>query len=191
MADEHEVTRDVAYFDDEGTEVPGMVDPLIVFYWARLDEEQGEVDPYLRDPFEGASDDERHERHAHRAYEYKTTEGQRKGWPYVDDPPEGDGWELNTTSRDPDAFERFEYTEERYWRRLRPGGPDEWKPSPRYVRQAADVAAKKAILDDYERRCRDTTNPARQMECTLIRGVIRQLATVYDGHPDYRPEWRP
>lgn len=114
MADEQLPKRGVAYFDGEGNQVSGMPDPLIVFYWARLDEIERQAD--------GA---------------------------------------------DPATF------------------------TAPFRRTLADVAAKKAILDDYERRCRDITNPAREMECALIRGVIRQLATVYAGHPDYDESWRP
>ncbi|MEV4053016.1 DUF6221 family protein [Amycolatopsis sp. NPDC049688] len=97
MADQHQVTRTVTYFDGEGHELPGPVDPLVGFFWARLDEE-----------------------------------------------------------------------------------PD-----------SADVRAKRAILDDYARYCADTTNPAREAICGVTRTVIRHLATVYTGHPDYDPAWRP
>lgn len=54
-----------------------------------------------------------------------------------------------------------------------------------------DVAAKKAVLDDYARRCADLDNPAREMECQLIRDVIKRLCTVYAGHPDYTEDFRP
>lgn len=92
-----------------------------------------------RDPYEGMGDDELHQNCAHPAYEYARTEGQRKAWPYVDDPPEEDaGWELNITTRNPDAFERFDYTEERYWRRVRPDGPRQREvPVPFYIRNLA------------------------------------------------------
>lgn len=55
----------------------------------------------------------------------------------------------------------------------------------------ADVRAKKEILDDYARRCADLDNPAREVECQLIRDVIKRLATVYAGHPDYTEDFRP
>jgi len=184
VADEHVPTRDVVYLEP-------VSDPLIAFFWARLDEERADLDPYLRDPCEGASDDERHQRRAHPAYEYATTEGQRKAWPGVDEPPEGDGWELNTTSASPDAFERFDFTEERYWRRVRPTGSREWSPSPSSTRRAAEIAAKKAVLDDYARYCADVDNPARQVICQVTRDVIKHLATVHAGHPDYREDFRP
>lgn len=55
---------------------------------------------------------------AHPDYEYETTEGQRKCWERADEPPEGDGWERNVDAGR-DGWERFDYTEESYWRRLR------------------------------------------------------------------------
>jgi hypothetical protein len=63
-----------------------------------------------------------HIRRAHPDYEYDTTEGQRKAWDCH--PPEGDGWEPNITSENPEAWERFDYTEEAYWRRLKPPTPE-------------------------------------------------------------------
>lgn len=74
------------------------------------------------------TDAELHARCAHPAYEYATTEGQRKQWDDVDVPPRGDdgmpdqSWEPNTDAGR-DGWGRFDYTEESYWRRLRPGGP--------------------------------------------------------------------
>lgn len=62
---------------------------------------------------------ELHARCAHPSYEYATTQGPRKSWDGYDDPPEGDGWERNAdVGRD--GWERFDYHEESYWRRLRP-----------------------------------------------------------------------
>lgn len=63
-------------------------------------------------------DAELHRRFAHPAYQYETTEGQRKCWDAVDEPPEGEGWERNVDAGR-DGWERFDYTEESYWRRLR------------------------------------------------------------------------
>jgi hypothetical protein len=54
-----------------------------------------------------------------------------------------------------------------------------------------DVAAKKAVLDDYARHCADVDNPARELICQATRDVIKHLATVYDQHPDYREDFRP
>lgn len=52
-------------------------------------------------------------------WEYATTEGQRKNWDDVDTPPSGDGWERNT-ELGRNGWERFDYTEESYWRRPKP-----------------------------------------------------------------------
>ena len=73
------------------------------------------------------TDEQLHARCAHPAYEYATTEGQRKQWDDVDVPPCGDdgvpdsSWERNTDAGR-DGWDRFDYTEESYWRRLRSGG---------------------------------------------------------------------
>lgn len=98
----------------------------------------------VHNPYEGKTDDELHQLQMHPRYEYATTEGQRKAWDYADEPPyrRGEGWELNITSRNPDAFERFDYHEERYWRRRLPEGegfdPGDWRPMiPSYIRHLA------------------------------------------------------
>jgi hypothetical protein len=49
-------------------------------------------------------------------WEYATTEGPRKSWQYEDEPPEGEGWERNV-DKGRKGWERFDYTEEAYWRR--------------------------------------------------------------------------
>ncbi|MFD9276904.1 hypothetical protein ACFWD7_06375 [Streptomyces mirabilis] len=73
--------------------------------------------------------DRLHAERRHPAYEYATTEGQRKQWDDADVPPRDDngepepGWEPNTHSGCTDAWERFDYTEESYWRRLRADRP--------------------------------------------------------------------
>jgi hypothetical protein len=51
-------------------------------------------------------------------WEYETTQGPRKAWEHADTPPEGEGWERNTSLNG--GFERFEYVEESYWRRRVP-----------------------------------------------------------------------
>ena len=68
--------------------------------------------------------DHLHIARAHPLYEYRTTEGQRKAWDDGDTPPPGNGWELNKTSECDDAFYRGDYTEERYWRRLKSAAQD-------------------------------------------------------------------
>ncbi|MFB7222370.1 hypothetical protein [Streptomyces sp. NPDC056227] len=78
---------------------------------------QGEADPS-----HGLTDAELHERCAHPDWEYRTTKGPRKQWDDADTPPsdaEGDPdptWERNVdVGRD--GWERWDYTEESYWRR--------------------------------------------------------------------------
>lgn len=79
------------------------------------------VDGEFWEPRERPSDSELHRRHAHPAYEYETTEGPRKRWDDPDEPPEGEGWERNVDAGRPgEGWDRFEYTEESYWRRLKP-----------------------------------------------------------------------
>jgi hypothetical protein len=86
------------------------------------------------DPYEGMNDDEMHARCVHPAYEYAVTQGPRKAWDYADEPPDGDGWERNT-AEGRDGWDRFDYTEESYWRRLRPGGPQLLqRPVPYFIR---------------------------------------------------------
>lgn len=61
------------------------------------------------------TDSELHAIGAHPDYNYYTTEGQRKSWDEVDTPP-GESWERNTDMGS-NGWERFDYTEESYWRR--------------------------------------------------------------------------
>ena len=82
---------------------------------------------------------ELHEHYAHPAYEYATTEGRRKAWDNADEPPEGEGWERNIDAGR-NGWERFDYTEESYWRRLNPEGPQPWRP-PLVLRHLAAVYA--------------------------------------------------
>ncbi|MFE2563053.1 hypothetical protein [Streptomyces mirabilis] len=65
-----------------------------------------------------------HAERRHPAYEYATTSGPRKQWDDVDLPPHDDngepepGWERNVDAGMPgEGWERFDYTEESYWRR--------------------------------------------------------------------------
>ncbi|TFB96544.1 MULTISPECIES: hypothetical protein [unclassified Cryobacterium] len=54
-------------------------------------------------------------------YETATTTGPRKSWDRsIDDPPDDrEGWELDPTKGRPgESWDRFDYHEERYWRRL-------------------------------------------------------------------------
>jgi hypothetical protein len=68
------------------------------------------------------SDAELHARRAHPDFEYRTTTGPRKQWDEQNTPPvDADGnpdptWERNVDAGR-DGWERFDYTEESYWRR--------------------------------------------------------------------------
>lgn len=70
----------------------------------------------------GSSEAELHARRAHPDWEYATTEGPRKHWDDIDVRPAGDDgepdptWQRNTDAGI-DGWERFDYTEESYWRR--------------------------------------------------------------------------
>ncbi|MFE7547115.1 hypothetical protein [Streptomyces gardneri] len=72
----------------------------------------------------GLSESELHARRAHPDWEYETTEGPRKRWDGANTPPYGDDgdpdatWERNVDAGR-DGWERFEHTEESYWRRRR------------------------------------------------------------------------
>jgi hypothetical protein len=57
-----------------------------------------------------------HSRESHPDFEYETTQAPRKSG--MCDPPEGEGWEENDDYHN--GFERFDYHEECYWRRVRP-----------------------------------------------------------------------
>lgn len=68
-----------------------------------------------------------HSQRAHPDYEYATTEGPRKQWLGIDDPPSGEdgepdtSWERNTDAGRPGmGWDRFDYTEQSYWRRRKP-----------------------------------------------------------------------
>jgi hypothetical protein len=70
---------------------------------------------------------ELHQMRSHPDYEYATTEGPRKAWDDEDVPPYDDNgepdpsWERNVDAGDR-GWERFDYTEEAYWRRRRGTG---------------------------------------------------------------------
>lgn len=87
------------------------------------------------------SDADLHARRAHPAWEYATTEGPRKHWGDADVPPvneEGEPdptWERNVDAGR-DGWERWDYTEESYWRRLRPDGP-----RPQYIPRGLRILA--------------------------------------------------
>lgn len=70
------------------------------------------------EPKDRPTDVELHRRYRHPYFEYAVTQGQRKNWDEVDEPPEGEGWERNTARHG--GWMRYDYTEESYWRRLKP-----------------------------------------------------------------------
>jgi hypothetical protein len=176
------------------------MDDLVAFLHVQIADEEAGLAPFLLDPRTGLSDDELHDRRMHPAYEYEMTEGQRKAWPYVDDPPEKDaGWELNITLSDPDAFERSNYVEYRYWRRLRLDGPRQWKPSPSVLRDKAklDSARMMLTLGAYLLETKHIQEDAHELtdysmgRAHASRSFLVLLALPYADHPDYREEWRP
>ncbi|GGV37026.1 hypothetical protein GCM10010293_40670 [Streptomyces griseoflavus] len=85
-----------------------------------------EIEPQLEE--DPPTDAELHALESHPAWKYRTTSGPRKQWADVDVPPCDDhgepepGWERNVDAGR-DGWERWDYTEESYWRRLRPEGP--------------------------------------------------------------------
>jgi hypothetical protein len=106
-----------------------------------------EMESPLDDSLGPATDGKLHAIESHPAWEYRTTTGARKRWDDVDVPPcddNGDpepGWERNLDAGIPgEGWERFDYTEESYWRRPRPDGP---RPPyiPRVLRILAQVFA--------------------------------------------------
>jgi hypothetical protein len=104
---------------------------------------------YAAPTLEPQTDKQLHARHAHPAYEYETTEGQRKAWDRADEPPEGDGWERNVDAGR-DGWDRLDYTEESYWRRPLPDGP----PPPYVPTVLCHLATVYADHPDYDERWR-------------------------------------
>ena len=99
-------------------------------------------------PRERPTDAQLHFRSSHPAYEYATTEGQRKAWDDADEPPEGEGWERNVDSGD-NGWERFDFHEESYWRRLKP--EDQRKEWRQYIpRELKALAAVYADHPEYQ-----------------------------------------
>lgn len=75
------------------------------------------------------TDQELHARGAHPEWEYRTTEGPRKQWDDQETPPRNENgepdpsWEPNV-DMGRDGWDRFDYTEEAYWRRRLPPGQE-------------------------------------------------------------------
>ncbi len=55
------------------------------------------------------------------------------------------------------------------------------------ARVLREVEAKRVIIAECEPRARAGIGAARM----AAQRTLRILATVYRGHPDYRPEWKP
>ncbi|MFE7547057.1 DUF6221 family protein [Streptomyces gardneri] len=114
----------------------------IEFGLADIDAKRQILTAYEDRPAE--SDSQLHARFAHPAWEYRTTTGPRKTWDDVDTPPldeNGDpdpSWERNRDAGRPgEGWERFDYTEKSYWRRLRPEGQERRPEIPRMLRLLA------------------------------------------------------
>jgi hypothetical protein len=104
---------------------------------------------------EPETDEELHARCAHPAYEYETTEGQRKTWDFADEPPWGENdepdhtWERNV-DKGIDGWERFDYTEESYWRRRLPAGQERVEEEPLVLRLlAAPFSGEPGYKEDW------------------------------------------
>jgi hypothetical protein len=182
------------------------MDDLSTWLLDRIAEREAELRDLARDPYEGMSDDELHDRRAHPAFEYETTEGPRKAWDFSDIPPRGKGWERNETISNPEAWERFAYHEESYWRRLRPDGPEPWQPSPRVQESLAECDAKRRIVELHQpNQLRPDVGPDVQWGCKICDagfascgcvgwgewpcGTVKLLALSYVDRPGYREEW--
>ena len=121
--DEHEATIAKAEFAHGGYGSYGPTRVLAECAAKRAIIEVQHWEPQVR-----PTDAELHFRGLHPSYEYATTEGPRKQWDDADEPPEGEGWERNTDIGYGQGWARLDYTEESYWRRLKPESERrEWK----------------------------------------------------------------
>lgn len=148
---------------------------MVVKLLAKLDETEQTLAERAVNPFEGWTDDQLHDRSAHPAYQYSVTEGQRKAWDNDMDPPAGDGWELNRTSACPQAWSRFDYHEERYWRRLRPEGPQPWQPPADVTLGLGLCQAHRQIID----LCREMVSDGDGHARSWSEEIVRKLAEGY------------
>jgi hypothetical protein len=105
------------------------------------------------------TDAELHARCAHPDYEYETTEGGRKTWDYAHVPPLDDQggpdhtWERNLDAGIPgEGWERFDYTEESYWRRRLPSekAAEKRRRKEQPPRELLELAAVYADHPDYQ-----------------------------------------
>ncbi|MFF6903495.1 DUF6221 family protein [Streptomyces hydrogenans] len=87
-----------------------------------------------------------HAQRAHPGWEYATTRGRRKYWDDVNVPPVGEDGEpdsswVRNVDAGRDGWERFEHTEESYWRRPLPTGRAQGAELPRGLRLLAALYA--------------------------------------------------
>jgi hypothetical protein len=62
----------------------------------------------------------------------------------------------------------------------------------RPARVLREVAAKRVLLDDYERFVAERRRMMGGWDShPEVSPVLTAFAAVYDAHPDYRPEWAP
>lgn len=57
-----------------------------------------------------------------------------------------------------------------------------------------EVAAMRAIVAAYEHKAESMArypNAGNASGLMSLDGVLKHLAAIWDGHPDYRPEWAP
>ena len=60
------------------------------------------------------------------------------------------------------------------------------------ARVLREVAAKRAVIEVYEAAAAsDDPKVDYSIGMATMRMVLRSYATVWSGHPDYRPEWKP
>lgn len=115
-----------------------------------------------------------HTRRSHPDYEYETvTEGRKQSDGRT---PEGEGWEWNRAYND--GGERFEYTEETYWRRLKSIGEAEREAAMEPVRAAIDTLCRgaQALVDKSRKAEQDMKdNPGYWGDLSYARGVANAL----------------
>ncbi|WP_123661619.1 DUF6221 family protein [Actinocorallia herbida] len=98
------------------------------------------LEMYTPEPLKPVPDAELHARGRHPEWEYRSTAGQRKAFHDYNVPPEGEGWVRNV-EQGRDGWERFDYTEESYWRRRRPADQVRQPEPPQILKVLAAVHA--------------------------------------------------
>ncbi|MER7953876.1 hypothetical protein [Streptomyces sp. NPDC096030] len=103
---------------------------------------------------------------AHPDWDYATTQGPRKQWDDADVPPADDNGEPDHTwQRNTDAgnggWERFDYTEESYWRRPKARTPSDEEP---LEAEQASLGLRDAVIDLLKTRANIAEAKARELE---------------------------